>query len=85
MTDLEEGPPEKATRTLSVGESMALEVTAKRNLPKRLARKQSAQNWESPSAEKGGLVLHLRHRPLMLFLLLLVGVELALCSSGRSL
>ena len=49
---------------------MALEVTASRNFPNRLLRKQSPQNLASspePEPEEaddiGGLALHLRQRP----------------------
>lgn len=67
--DLEEGPPEKETRTLSVGEIIALEVTASLNLPNRLPRKQSKQNRPmSPSTKtvpeeaRVSFTLHLRQR-----------------------
>lgn len=64
---------------------MALEVTTKRNLPKRLARKQSEQKRESSAEEEmGGLVLHLRQRPLLMFLLATELVS-GSCSSGWSL
>uniref|UniRef100_A0A7C9EU47 Uncharacterized protein n=1 Tax=Opuntia streptacantha TaxID=393608 RepID=A0A7C9EU47_OPUST len=62
----EEGPPEKATRTLSEGEIMPLEVTASLNFPKRDPRKHSAQKRPSspPPAPPAtaGLALHLTQR-----------------------
>lgn len=59
--DLDEGPPEKATRTLSVGQIMALEMTASLNFPYKLLRKQSAQKRPSSALppEMGSLDLHL--------------------------
>ena len=65
-TDLDEEPPEKATRTLSEGVIMALAVTACRNFPNRLLRKQSPQNLAAspaPARGIGGLALHLKQRP----------------------
>lgn len=60
---LEDGPPEKATRTLSAGVIKALEVTASRNFPYRLLRKQSKQNFpSSPAPHMGSLALHLTHK-----------------------
>jgi len=47
VVNLEEGPPEKATRTLSVGEIIAFDVTASRNFPNKLLLKQSAQKRPS--------------------------------------
>lgn len=67
---LEEEPPEKATRTLSVGEIMAFEVTANRNFPNKLLLKQSMQKRPSsipPYPETASFSLHLIHRLLGVF------------------
>lgn len=67
--DLEQGPPENATSTLSEGEIMALEFTACRNLANKLLRKQSLQHRPSsptPELDMRSLDLHLKQRFVLL-------------------